>query len=110
MLVSDNYLLTEFAFYTVKYFKDQGLIVVRTELLAKSVLKDRGLNILLYKKETRLVNGLLDDRANIYRKSTKNSLQSIKNFPKICRRSTSIFQESEFGLKTFFQCFFFLLS
>ena len=57
-LPSNNYyLLTEFAFRTVRY-QDQGP-EVRTEL-ARSVRKDRGLNILQYEKQTRLINGLLD--------------------------------------------------
>ena len=51
------YLLTEFAFRTVRYL-DQGP-EVRTEL-ARSVSKDRGLNILQYEKQTRLINSLLD--------------------------------------------------
>ena len=55
-LPSNNYyLLTEFAFRTVRY-QDQGL---RAEL-ARSVRKDRGLNILQYEKQTRLINNLLD--------------------------------------------------
>ena len=51
------YLLTEFAFRTVRYY-DEGP-EVRTEL-ARSVRRDRGLNILQYEKQTRLINSLLD--------------------------------------------------
>ena len=53
---NNYYLLTEFAFRTVRY-QDQGP-EVRTEL-ERSVRKDRGLNILQYEKETRLINSLL---------------------------------------------------
>ena len=53
------YLLTEFAFRTVRY-EDQGP-EVRTEL-ARSVRKNRGLNILQYEKQTRLINSLSDAR------------------------------------------------
>ena len=55
--VTNYYLLTEFAFRTVRY-QDQGP-EVRTEL-ARSLRKDRGLNILQYEKQTRLINSLLD--------------------------------------------------
>ena len=47
--------MTEFAFRTVRY-QDQG---PGTEL-ARSVRKDRGLNILQYEKQTQLLNSLLD--------------------------------------------------
>ena len=50
------HLLTEFAFRTVRY-QDRDP-EVRTDL-ARSVRKDRGLNILLYEKQTRLINSLL---------------------------------------------------
>ena len=54
---NNYYLLTEFAFRTVRY-QDQGP-EVWTEL-ARSVRKDRGLNILQYEKQTKLINSLLD--------------------------------------------------
>ena len=50
------YLLTEFAFRSVRY-QDQGP-EVRTEL-ARSVRYDRGLNILQYEKQIWLINSLL---------------------------------------------------
>ena len=50
------YLITKCAFCTIIY-KDQGP-GVRTEL-ARSVHKDRGLNILQYEKHTQLINSLL---------------------------------------------------
>ena len=58
IIINNNYyLLTEFAFRTVIY-QDQGP-EVRTEL-ARSLRKDRGLNILQYEKETRLLYSLFN--------------------------------------------------
>ena len=57
LVYSNYYLLTEFAFRTIRY-QDQGP-EVRTEL-ARSVRKNRGLNILQYEKQTRLINSLSD--------------------------------------------------
>ena len=58
IIINNNYyLLTKFAFRTVIY-QDQGP-EVRTEL-ARSVRKDRGLNILQYEKETRLLYSLFN--------------------------------------------------
>ena len=48
-----NYLLTEFAFRTVRY-EDLGPYARTSQ--ARSVLQDLGLNILLYEKQTRLIN------------------------------------------------------
>ena len=65
------YLLTEFAFRTVRYY-DQGS-EVQTEL-ARSMRKDRGLNILQYEKQTRLINSLLDGQ------EMRNGKPSLKSF------------------------------
>ena len=69
-LFSTYYLLTEFAFRTVRY-QDQGA-EVRTEL-ARSV-RDRSLNILQYEKQTRLINSLLDGQ------EMRNGKPSLKSF------------------------------
>ena len=56
LLGNTYYLLNEFAFRTVRY-QDQ-CPEVRTEL-AKSMRKDRDLNILQHEKQSRLINSLL---------------------------------------------------
>ena len=57
LILNTCYLLTKSVFRTVRYW-DQGP-EVQTEL-TRSVLKDRGLNILQYKKKTRLITSLSD--------------------------------------------------
>ena len=90
-------MLSEFAFLTLNYSR-QGL-VVQTEL-ARSVRKDRDLNILPYEKQTRLIGSLL--YATI----------STENLPTIFGIYQGIFQKlaekllfEEFELKTFFHSF-----
>ena len=68
---NNYYLLTEFAFRTVRYY-NQGP-EVRTEL-ARSVRKDRGLNILQYEKQTRLINSLSEGQ------EMRNGKPSLKSF------------------------------
>ena len=69
-------LLTEFAFHTVKYY-DQDL-AVWTEL-ARPVRKDRGLNILQYEKQTRLIDSLVYVRAN-FSDNPPNILEIYQQF------------------------------
>ena len=54
---------------------------------------DRGLNILQYEKQTRLIDSLLHAKVNIYQKSTENYYNLSRIFRNIVLQ--------EFELKTF---------